>query len=173
LSRGNRTTLQNDGCHHPGRSADRHVGCARVLQACSASGNLSPAANRRSETGGSGLDPEHSGAPVRAVSGHDVSVTLTRPSAELPTRDRRRHGYRSPRPSPKSSCSRVRSVPDLRNRQCWVVHRYYDRPPGSFLMWIQLLRSLASHNVICDDDPIVGWTHWAIGVGIQSPTWQR
>lgn len=101
--------------------------------------------------------PNIRGHPVRAVSGHDVSVTLTRPSAELPTRDRRRHGYRSPvRSSPKSSCSRVRSVPDLRNRQCWVVHRYYDPAAGQFLNVDPAVALTSEPYVYADDDPIVG-----------------
>ena len=39
---GRRTTRQNDGLRHPGRSAERHVGSARALQATLGVGQLFP-----------------------------------------------------------------------------------------------------------------------------------
>ena len=44
--REHRTTQQNDGRHHPGRSAERHVRCAREQQARRPSAGLGHAANR-------------------------------------------------------------------------------------------------------------------------------
>jgi hypothetical protein len=44
---GPRTSRQNDGRRHPGRSAERHVGCARGRQAHRPSGGLGHAANRQ------------------------------------------------------------------------------------------------------------------------------
>jgi hypothetical protein len=46
-----RTTRQNDGRRHPGRSAERHLGCARGWQARPPSGGLGYAAKRSSGAG--------------------------------------------------------------------------------------------------------------------------
>jgi len=53
-------TRQNDGRHHPGRSADRHLGRACGRQARPAPGGLGHAANRCSGT----LRPMAETAPV-------------------------------------------------------------------------------------------------------------
>src|ERR1019366_8697743 len=57
-----RTQRQNDGCRLPNLSEERHVGRARVLQACSALGGLGHAANR------------HQSARPR-VDPHQINVT--------------------------------------------------------------------------------------------------
>ena len=115
---------------------------------------------------GAGWIPNARGHPVRAPSGHDVSVTLTRPSAEVPIRVRPRHGSQSPvRSSPKSSCSRVRSVSGLSNRGCWVVHRYYDPATGQFLNVDPLADQTGASYFYAGDDPLNRSDPWGLCSG--------
>ena len=74
-----RTTRQNDGRRHPGRSAERHIRCARGLQARRPSGKLGHAANRRSGAVSVGLAFRIHAELLYLVS----STSATRPS---PTR---------------------------------------------------------------------------------------
>jgi hypothetical protein len=69
---GRRTARQNDDRRHPGRSAERHLGCARWRQAQPLWGGLGHAANRRLVGGTPAVSCCE---PTARIIGHGVSAS--------------------------------------------------------------------------------------------------